>query len=483
MKPHANRPARRMNAAFALLIVLLLAATFLLNAVALVLSNRYPLALDLTANAAYEIGEETQALLDTVTEDVTIDVLSAESDFSGNAYLVQVKQILSRYPQYCDWVTLHYIDYASDPTYAASHPDLTLADGDVIVSAAGRVKQLSLSSLFNYAYTATGSLTVESSRAEEAVTGAIMSVLSGEETRIGVLTGNGEQDAANFTALLVNNNFTLESAVPATDDLLQYDALLLIAPQTDLSEDDIRALEAYLYNGGAYGKTLFYAASVTQAALPNLETFLEEWGVSVGEGSVFETKAEKTYQYQPFYPIVEYTSETWQDMLIDPSTPMLMPLSRPLSTLFEMRDGQYTETLLSFSETAGVRPADAGEDFSADDATQWGPMPALVLASRKVLENGAVARQSNLVVSGSAEMLGELCLQNTSLANSAYLLNLFNTLTERDAAITIEPKSLSGKTLGITTQQVSTLGVLLGGVLPLAILLVGVGVWLYRRYK
>lgn len=483
MKPHANRPARRMNAAFALLIVLLLAATFLLNAVALVLSNRYPLALDLTANAAYEIGEETQALLDTVTEDVTIDVLSAESDFSGNAYPVQVKQILSRYPQYCDRVTLRYVDYASDPTYAASHPDLTLADGDVIVSAAGRVKQLSLSSLFNYAYTATGSLTVESSRAEEAVTGAIMSVLSGEETRIGVLTGNGEQDAANFTALLVNNNFTLESAVPATDDLLQYDALLLIAPQTDLSEDDIRALEAYLYNGGAYGKTLFYAASVTQAALPNLETFLEEWGVSVGEGSVFETKAEKTYQYQPFYPIVEYTSETWQDMLIDPSTPMLMPLSRPLSTLFEMRDGQYTETLLSFSETAGVRPADAGEHFSADDATQWGPMPALVLASRKVVENGAVARQSNLVVSGSAEMLGELCLQNTSLANSAYLLNLFNTLTERDAAITIEPKSLSGKTLGITTQQVSTLGVLLGGVLPLAILLFGVGVWLYRRYK
>ena len=110
-------------------------------------------------------------------------------------------------------------------------------------------------------------------------------------------------------------------------------------------------------------------------------------------------------------------------------------------------------------------------------------MPALVLASRKVVENGAVARQSNLVVSGSAEMPGELCLQNTSLANSAYLLNLFNTLTERDAAITIEPKSLSGKTLGITTQQVSTLGVLLGGVLPLAILLAGVGVWLYRRYK
>ena len=42
----------KMNALFALLIALLFVAVFLLNAVALVLSNRYPLSVDLTANAA-----------------------------------------------------------------------------------------------------------------------------------------------------------------------------------------------------------------------------------------------------------------------------------------------------------------------------------------------------------------------------------------------------------------------------------------------
>lgn len=474
---------KKMSALFALIIILLIVAMFLLNALALVLSNRYPLAIDLTANAAYEIGGETKTVLDSLTDNVSIDVLSTEDSFDGDPYLVQAKYILEKYPQYSSRVSLRYIDYTSDPSYAASHADLTLAEGDVIVSANDRIKQISLTSMFNYAYTASGSLTVESSRAEEAVTAAILNVLSGEETKIGVLTGNGQQDVPNFTALLVNNNYVLESAVIATDDLSVYDGLLLMAPQNDLSEDDIRTLEAYLYNNGEYGKTLFYGASVAQAYLPNVETFLTEWGVSVGDGTVFETKEEKTYQYQPYYPIAYHASETYQNMLIDPDAPMLMPLSRPLEVLYQTRDGQYTEELLTFSETSGVRPSDAGEDFTPDDAAKHGPMPAMVLASRKTYTNGVLDKRSNIIVSGSVAMLDEICMQNSSLANSAYMVNLFNDLTDKEETVAIAPKSLAGKTLGITTAQVTRLGIVLGGVLPMCILLTGVGVWLYRRYK
>ena len=337
--------------------------------------------------------------------------------------------------------------------------------------------------MFNYTYTATGTLAIESSRAEEAITGAILNVLSTQQVRVAVLGGNGQQNMANFTALLVNNNYELETAVLSTDSLNEYGALLLLAPQIDMSVDDIRVLESYLYNDGEYGKTLFYAASSTQPDLPNLETFLEEWGVSVIDGAVFETKAERTYRYQPYYPVADYVSETYSDMLLDPATPMLMPMSRPLETVFESRDGQYTETLLAFGETAGVRPSDADENFTPDSAEKRGPFPAMVLASRKVYGNGVVSKQSNVVVTGSAAMLDELCLRNTSLANGPYLVNLFNDLTGKEESIVIAPKSLAGKTLGITTAQVTRLGVLLGGVLPLSILLAGSGVWLYRRYK
>ena len=482
-KESIPRTGRRMNAVFAVMIVLMIAIVFLVNAFALVLSNRYPLSVDLTANAAYEIGGQTKALLSTLTKEVQIDVLAAEASFGGDAYLVQAKRILDQYPRCSPYVKLAYVDTASDPTYAANHADLTLSEGDVLVSCGGRIKQIGLTNLFNYAYTASGSLAVESSRAEEAVTSAISYVLSGETVSVGVLAGNGQQDAKEFVALLANNNYTLKSAVAATDALDEFDVLLLLAPQTDLSEDDIRALDAFLYNGGAYGRTLVYTASAAQPSLPALETFLAEWGVSFGGGAVFETASERTYQYQPYYPVAQYASDTYKDKLIDASAPMLMPLARPMTLLFSSRDAQATVELLSFSDTAGVRPAEAGDDFKPDDATEHGPMPAMALLTRRVMENGAVSKRSYILASSSTEMLGSLCLQNSSLGNSEYLLGVLADLTDRGDEVTIAPKSLAGKTLGVTTGQVTTLGVLLGGVLPLCILLCGVGVWLYRRYQ
>ena len=49
MKKPSITSGGKMKALFALIILLLLAAAFLLNAVALVLSNRFPLSVDLTA--------------------------------------------------------------------------------------------------------------------------------------------------------------------------------------------------------------------------------------------------------------------------------------------------------------------------------------------------------------------------------------------------------------------------------------------------
>jgi hypothetical protein len=215
-----------------------------------------------------------------------------------------------------------------------------------------------------------------------------------------------------------------------------------------------------------------------------METFLKDWGLVVGGGAVFETTAERTYQYQPYYPVGEFVDEYYRDQLIDPSTPVLMPLARPLELVYETRDTNFNELLIQFSETSGVRPPDSDEGFSAEDAERWGPLPAMVLASKRIYgTTGMVQYRSNLVLSASTAMLDTFSIQNTSLSNSDYLLNLFSTLTERTDTVNIQPKSLAGKTLSITTAQSRRLGILLAGVLPLAILVTGIIIWLVRRYQ
>ncbi len=480
-----RRDALKMNALFAALIALVIAIVLVFNAITLVLSSRYPLFVDLNANEAYRVGQETKKLLASLEGDIVIYVLATKESFDANAYLIQARSILDQYPLNSTRVKLHYVDYAKDPSIAAKFADLSLAEGNILVTAGDKVKQVLLANLFNYTHSsAAGGLVIESSRAETALTSAIQSVTAEGMVRLGTLLGNGVSDMAAFITLLQDNNYHVESVNMLSGELDAYDGLMLFAPAVDLSEDVLKKLDGYLYNGGDYGKTLFYTASVAQGSMPNLEAFLREWGVGAGDGAVFETRSDRTYNHQPYYPVTAYAESDRPGKLKNAGTPFLAPLAKPLSLVFTVRDNRHVEELLSFSDTSGVRPSDASDNFTASQATVHGPMPALTLSSVRIYgTSGVTEKRSNLLVSSSTEAFAPTVIGNTSLSNMEYTLNLFAELFKREGDIWIESKSLSKAALGMTTGQANTLGVLLAGVVPGLILLIGVGVFLIRRYK
>ncbi|MCL1855459.1 MAG: hypothetical protein FWF86_06970, partial [Clostridia bacterium] len=121
--------------------------------------------------------------------------------------------------------------------------------------------------------------------------------------------------------------------------------------------------------------------------------------------------------------------------------------------------------------------------FAADTADCSGSIPALTLSRFFPAGTAGGPLCSCIVMSASAGIFDSMALHNTSLTNSEYLLTLLGDLLGKDDAVSIQPKSLAGKTLGITSGQVTTLGVLLAGVLPLLILGTGVVVWLVRRHR
>ena len=480
------RYSSKVNTLFALLIVFVVAAAFFLNAVLLILSNRYPLAIDLTRNAAYQLDAQTKELLAGLKSEVSIDVLATENSFDGNPYLVQVKNTLDQYPKHTGMVRLRYIDYTSDPSFAASYPDLSLTPGSILVTSGKNVRQLTLNELFNYTYSeasATGTA-IASSRAQEAVSSAILQVTSGRKQALALLTGAGTAETPAFIKMLRDNNYEVETVNMVADSPGQYDACLLLAPTVDLSPDTLKKLDDFLYNGGAWQKTLVYTMDAGQPALPNLEAFLAEWGILPYGGAVFETRQNMTYSMQPFYPLAEYTDAQSASQLRDQSIPFLMPRARPFSLLFQSRDNQMTQTLLSFSSSSGVRPAQAGSDFDPTKAEIRGPLPAMALASRLVQgASAAMPLRSSVLVSASTAMLDSASLQNTSLSNGEYILNTLAGLLGREEKVQVRPVSLASQNLGANSAVVSMLGILLCAVIPGLILLSGVGVWLHRRHQ
>lgn len=470
----------------ALLVLFAVAGTFFFNGILLVLSNRYPLAIDLTSSAAYGLDEQTITLLEGLKGEVSIQVLAAEASFDGSPYLVQAKNILNQYPRRSPFIRLRYVDYAAEPSFSSNYPDLSLAPGNILVSYLENTRQLRLNDLFNYSYSSASAsgTAVVSSRAQEALSSAILQVTSGRKRSAALLTGAGTAQVPAFASLLRDNNYGLDEVNLVTGDLSGYDLCLLIAPTVDPSLESLSKLDSFLYNNGQYGKAMFYTMDASQIKLPNLEAFLTEWGIQPLDGAVYETRQNMTYSRQPFYPLAEYADTEAASKLRDKNIPVLMPKSKPFTLLFASRDKQHTASLLSFSSSSGVRPSTAGSDFDPAKAQTKGPLPALALATRQVRDpSSPLMKTSAILISASSNMLDGALLQNNSLSNAEYLLNALGEVTGREETVQIRPISLAGANLSVNSAVISLLGILLCGVLPGVFLLLGIGVWLYRRHQ
>jgi len=473
---------------YAVLLILSIVIVLLLNVVSTALADRYPLKIDLTKNQLFELDDSIVDYIKALDKEVTIQVLATEERFvSTSTYNAQANEMIRQFAKNSDAITLRYIDYVKDPTFAANYPDLSIKHGDIIVSTQGKDKLVKTEDLFNYTTTKSGGLTIASSKAEQTICSAILNVVSTDIPKVSVVSGHGETAMNAFTALLTSNNFEVADYQSATENLTaETDIVLLIAPKNDISPEELEKLDAFLSNDGQYGKTLFYCADAEQALLPNLEAFLEEWGIKIADGSVFETNENRVYNYHPFYAVADYVNTDFSSMLRWATVPMLMPISRPLQVAFEYKDNYYTDVLLQFGESTGVRPSSAGESFTADNATMRGPIPALVLCTYKVRDGAnaaTIAGQSQVIVSSSAGMLDSYAVNNSAFSNAEYLINLLNKLCERKDVISVTPKTIAGSALNITQQTADNLGSLFVFVIPLVVLALGVAVWMLRRHK
>lgn len=81
----------------------------------------------------------------------------------------------------------------------------------------------------------------------------------------------------------------------------------------------------------------------------------------------------------------------------------------------------------------------------------------------------------------SAEELGQTALENVTFSNSQYLMELLGDACNREESIHIPAKTIQNDRLAITQAQFSALTFLFTILLPAAVLLIGLAVWLHRR--
>ncbi|MCL2857155.1 MAG: GldG family protein [Oscillospiraceae bacterium] len=473
-----SRAFRQGSVASAITVVAV-ALVLVLNLFVGALAQRHQWRLDLTADRAFVLTDQSREFLAELEVDVTIYILTPETTLTASGdYFFQANEVIRQYAALSPRITLEYIDLTRQPAFAARFPQFQLGAHTILLVSGERVEPISIFDLFNIETDQFGSW-IASSRAEQVLTGALLFLSMEELTTVGVLTGFGKPEPSALVALLETNRYRVVSLNPLTQEIDPAVSMLVInAPTTDYPEHLIATLERFLQSERE--TSILYFASVGQPELPNLEAFLADWGIVVGQGVVHQTDLNMTWRSSPHMSAVNYTEAVFARHALGFNS--IMPNARPLDVAFVERGARVLSAPLVFNESAVVMPLDADESWSPAAESERGPFNALTISQEWALLPGGSEQVSTLAVFASADFIDVNMLINPYTGNAQYMLGFVGTLTGQEIDLAIAPSVIGLSPLPVTDFQVMVYGILLVIVLPLAVVLAGTAVFLRRRY-
>lgn len=472
--------------------VLFVVAVVIVNIITSLILDRLPTSIDLTSNKIFEITQESIDFAKSIDMDVSITVCKKEVDLSNNTYANQANEIIKKYAKYNSHVKVDYVDLLEDPAFAAKYSAYDVSDYSIVVETKKRTKVFSMLEMFDVNYDEITYEQTTSSSAEQVMTSALMYVTDDEVMSAVLLGGHSEVDVPGLTSMLQSNNYEIINRNIETEEIDEDATLAVIyAPTTDYTKEEVRKLEQFLENNGKFGKTLIYVASYQQPAegLPNLDGFLKDWGIVVGNAVVGETNTANIYNQSPYFFGAEFVENegdeegegTYTKDLRDSSLPYLAYYTRPVSLEFETSGNRYTQMLLQSPETCVSVPMVGAEDFDVDKAEQ-DSFGIAAVGYRRMYE-GTEKHDSNVIVFGGAGLFDENLTTNSRYNNNEYAINVINKLSGKEESLNIVAVSFDAEKLNPTAATVNTIQLIFSVMVPLVTLAIGVVVWVRRRHK
>lgn len=501
-----NRQRKLFNAVFIVIFLFIFAGV---NVLAIFLVNKFPsLEVDLTSKGSYTLQASSLEYFNYLEDEITIKVLMSEEqllsfadDNGSTTYAYQVNQLLREMSQY-DNVTLEYMELTATSGSALSsrypNVDWTSTDNLIIVeTAAGdKYKVLTASDVFSYnaeyAYSY-GMSVMDGQYLEQEVLAAIQRVTSDKVVRVALSVGNGEvvtessKEYNYYTYLPVildDNAYDVETVNLMTQEpSADTDIIMMVAPSYDLTDSAVDALSKWIQNDGNYGKTFFYVPYEYADETPNIDLFLEQWGMSVMDGYINENDETMTVASanpKELNSFMNYVEGEYTENLLDMGKLVLMQYCSPV----EILDDTMATPLLQSSDKASIRVSALSEDATEVEYIDSTGEPLTAAAiSTKTNDN---EQSSSVVLWGSAYALDSYNIYTYSgyYNNATYLINMLNTLSHNETeTIVIEGVPIDSDYMVVTSAQQVVVFVLFVILVPIAVIVLGIVRWAKRRNR
>lgn len=374
------------------------AGAIILNILVGALTDRFVLEFDMSLNKDNSISEENIEYIKGIEDKVTVTVCADEetyssymgyyaqqyysvSDDAATSYYDQTVTLVNKYADYNKNITVNFVDTQSTKftEISSKYSSEKLMYGDIIISTekdgAEKHKIISYDDIYylyedtTYASYGMSFYTVSGNNIETALTSAISYVTSDKIKRAAIITGHSATDyTATYQTLLKDNNYETEiiSDSLVTEISSEYDLVVIPCPSTDFIGTELDAVSEFLDNDGKLGKGLIFVADVTAPYLTNLYDFLEQWGIVVEDGILFETNSSNHMADDPT-TLGSYTTEA--DDILSGMSVCITGYNVPMYAGFESEGGI---TVTSFMETPdSVVAAPKGVDASWTEADNY----------------------------------------------------------------------------------------------------------------
>ncbi|MEG1556802.1 MAG: GldG family protein [Oscillospiraceae bacterium] len=482
MKDKMNSRKHKFGRIAAFTTIVVVVALVAANVLATLLTNRFSLELDLTRAKAFVVSEPVRAAFEGVDAITEVTVLYNENDFiTANPYFAQVDKILRTAADVNEKITYRYVDPVESPDITSKYPTLKATRGNIIIEnkVNSRVVEIETADLFYMA----DETTIQSSRAEEVLASRIVSLTAKDSVEVAFSKGHGESATASFKSLFSVNNYMVSEVDTMTETIGENVRLLtIVAPKTDFSMEEIKLLENYLYNGGQYGKSIAYFASLEQPNLPNLSAFLAGYGMKIRDEMVYERDTTMTLGDDYRYTFVNYLEKEYAKTAINAQLRTWAPFSRPVDILFADSGSVRTQAILGFSPEAITTPVASSEQIKPEDIKSGETLYNAVVSTQYV-RDGAVEKTSTVTVFGSDTMVLDTTIDAKNFGNAEFMLGFAEKVAPNAVSLGVAPKSITGSTMTLTSSVTTMLGVLFVGIVPAIVLIAGLIVFFRRRDK
>jgi gliding motility-associatede transport system auxiliary component len=442
------------------------AATYVLVVIAVivvanVLADRYNKSYDATANKRYSLSEQTAKIVKGLKQDATITYFNQSTRFREG------KDLLEEYKNLSPKVKVEYVDPDKNPQRAREAGIRNF--GTAIVQVGDKKEEAK-------------------SMSEEGITGAFIRDLKSNARTVCFVTGSGEHQIddsdregfSQFKQLLAKDDYDTKAI-----DLLQKPdvpndctTLVIAGPTRNYVQPEVDAIKKYVEDGGRAFFMLDPPLKLGRSDIADndaLTSLLQSWGVTVDKDLILDlSPVGQIFGLGPQVALVSNYS----------SQPIVSEIKRtatgfPLARSIEIKNGDKTnvEKLFDSSNSSLATTNLSSDRVSVQDpSNKKGP---LTMAAAGTYNTGKPNSQGRFVVIGSSGWAANRFLDFNG--NSDLALNSVNWLSSDEDLISIRPKPPENRRVSMTQRQFNAVLVTSQFILPLIVVVAGVGVWWKRR--